>query len=578
MRLKTVAAKVGNRIVDRRKILLGCLVGLALLSVAVQLVYPYGRAMPLASVAGKSVGMQEHPAITLAIQESFSKATVTLRAGDVEQTDELTNLGASVDADTMASHAVNYPLLYRFVPFSIFWYQPQLDRYRLEFDDKRLAEMSADLAKQLSVKPVDAGIDISKGDIKLTEAKDGQQVAAETIRNTLVATSYNWDNTAIDVKATLDEPKISNASVADIREQAERVLAQQITISIDDVDDFKPDRQTIASWLKLDKTSGGSLRLVGNDEELNKYAKSLADKTSKKPTDTVVTTVDDRETNRKTGKSGLGIAPGELVNQLNIYIETPQNVPVTVVAERKPIKPPVRYVRNYTSSQAGLQAYVKDMSNSGDIYIAVRQLSNGRWSADGKSDKSIPSASTYKPMLMLRVFDDINSKKLKWSTKIGGETVQQCFERMIVLSANECAEALIERYGVHKLTDYLHDKGFSKGTGFTFSEATQTTAADLAKLMVGIHEGDLLSRGNRGMMLEKMGRQIYRQGIPAGTTAKAYGKVGFLWDYIHDVEIVNHHKGTYVLAVMTKDESWKKIADITRDIEAILYGEGIKSR
>src|SRR5690606_14857614 len=142
---------------------------------------------------------------------------------------------------------------------------------------------------------------------------------------------------------------------------------------------------------------------------------------------------------------------------------------------RKPIKPPVRYIRSYTSSQAGLRAYAEDTADSGDIYLSVRQLDNDRWSADGDADESIPSASTYKPLLMLRVFEDINSGKLRWSTKIDGESVQQCFDRMIVLSANECAEALIERYGVQELTDYLHSRGFSDGTGFTFSETTQTT-------------------------------------------------------------------------------------------------------
>ena len=73
------------------------------------------------------------------------------------------------------------------------------------------------------------------------------------------------------------------------------------------------------------------------------------------------------------------------------------------------------------------------------------------------------------------------------------------------------------------------------------------------------------------MLLEKMNRQIYRQGVPSGTDAKVYDKVGFLWDYVHDAAIVRHPKGTYVIVVMTKGASYQRIAEITKQVERILY-------
>ena len=73
------------------------------------------------------------------------------------------------------------------------------------------------------------------------------------------------------------------------------------------------------------------------------------------------------------------------------------------------------------------------------------------------------------------------------------------------------------------------------------------------------------------MLLEKMGRQLYPYGIPAGSKGKVYDKVGFLWSYIHDTGIVYHPKGTYVLTVMTSGYSYAKIAEITRQVEAIMY-------
>lgn len=575
MKLRHAVSKVKTWVATHRKALGFSLLGLAVLSVSVQLVYPYGHALPLASVAGESVGMKQRPAITLAIQDSFADATVRLRSGDHEFSEPLRNLGATVDADEMANHAVSYPLLFRFVPFSIFWYQPGLERYQLQFDETRLGTMSERYSKKLSVEAVNAGIKLDDGNLDVTEAKNGHQVTTDELKERLVSTKYNWGETVIDVNGTTLEPRVSNASIADIRQQAERILDQKITVSVVGKKTFTPDRPMIASWLSLHNGQDGTVRLSANKQTMNKYVATVAEETTTKPTETVVSLLDGKETARKNGTTGRGISTDTLVNELVKSIEYPQGAPVAISLERQPLKPPVSYKRSYTNSQRGLEIYVKDMADSGDINIAVRQLGGAGWTADGDSAESIASASTYKPMLMLKVFDDIDDRELKWKDKIGNETVQDCFESIIVRSSNECAEALIKRYGVFELTEYLHGRGFSKGTGFTFKETTQTTAADLAKLMVGIEDGSLIKKKYRDMMLEKMGRQIFRQGIPAGTTAKVYDKVGFLWDYLHDAAIVDHPEGRYVLVVMTKGESWQKIADITRDIEAILYGDGL---
>ena len=121
------------------------------------------------------------------------------------------------------------------------------------------------------------------------------------------------------------------------------------------------------------------------------------------------------------------------------------------------------------------------------------------------------------------------------------------------------------------MNDYVHAKGFSNGTGFNFTDATHTTAGDLATYLIGLHNGTLVSGSNRDMLLEKMGRQLYRYGIPTGTKGWTQDKVGFLWDYIHDAAIVHNPKGTYVLVIMTKGYSYGYIANVARQIDTILY-------
>jgi hypothetical protein len=68
-----------------------------------------------------------------------------------------------------------------------------------------------------------------------------------------------------------------------------------------------------------------------------------------------------------------------------------------------------------------------------------------------------------------------------------------------------------------------------------------------------------------------MSRQIWRKGIPSGTAGWTSDKVGFLWDYVHDVGVIHHPRGTYVMAVMTKGANYGVIAQITREIEEVLY-------
>jgi beta-lactamase class A len=172
---------------------------------------------------------------------------------------------------------------------------------------------------------------------------------------------------------------------------------------------------------------------------------------------------------------------------------------------------------------------------------------------------------------MMRVFDDINSGKLTWDTPMLDTTAGGCFERTIVPSTNPCAEEWIRQYGRQALNDYVHGKGFSGGTGFTFRDATHTTAGDLAKYLIGLNNGSLITGSNRDMLLEKMGRQLYRTGIPAGAKGWAQDKVGFLWDYIHDAAIVHNPRGNYVLVVMTKGYSYGYIANVARQIDTILY-------
>jgi beta-lactamase class A len=149
--------------------------------------------------------------------------------------------------------------------------------------------------------------------------------------------------------------------------------------------------------------------------------------------------------------------------------------------------------------------------------------------------------------------------------------VAGCHERMIVVSDNACAEKFIDGFGATNLNNFLYGNSISRLTTFTSSDASKTTAADLEKLLIGIENGSKVSGSDRSRLLDAMGRQKYRAGIPAGSSGKVEDKVGFLWDYLHDAAIVRHPKGTYAAVIMTKGASWGRIAEITKELERIMY-------
>jgi len=90
-------------------------------------------------------------------------------------------------------------------------------------------------------------------------------------------------------------------------------------------------------------------------------------------------------------------------------------------------------------------------------------------------------------------------------------------------------------------------------------------------MMLGLNDGSIIGGGYRDRLLHSLSVHPYRYGIPTGSGGEVWDKVGFLWDYVHDTAIVKHPRGTYVMTIMTKGQSYATIASLTREIERIMY-------
>ncbi|MNX46070.1 hypothetical protein D3C86_766020 [compost metagenome] len=422
----------------------------------------------------------------------------------------------------------------------------------------------------MTIAPIDAGLTISDGKLAVTEPRDGSLVTADMIREKMTNRRYDAVESVIRIEPTVASPVRSMKDIEPVRTEAEAYIARKLTLVSHDDKTIEVAPIDIASWLSVEEGEDKQVQLVLKDEAVAAYVSGVAKRVDVVPGVAQARVVDGIEVSRTGAPSGLGVKQAELVGSLRSAVVSADE-PRAIKLPMGPVAPTVRYERSYSSSRAGLQAYVEYVGQSSNTRIAITQLDGSGWSVGARADEGTVAASTYKTFLSLVLFDKIRTGELRWSDSIQGYDMATCLEKTIVLSANECAEELLGKFGRTNINNFLYSRGISRATTFTNPTATQTSAADLNRLMIGLHNNSLLSGDERSSLLDKMGRQIYRRGIPAGSKGVVQDKVGFLWDYLNDSGIIRHPKGTYAMTILTKGSSWENIAQITRDVEGIMY-------
>lgn len=534
-----------------------------------QLLYPQDKALPFARLDGQAVRGQDRNELEAKIQAMFSEAKLVLKAGDKETSVLLRSMGASANSDSMADELISYDLWERLIPFSFVGKRPDVSQLQVYFDQKRLESALEKVATTLRTKPTNARLAIKNDALVITAAKSGNEIESGALQEKLGNATFSLGSTTFELPTIEVPPVYGDNDIAPVRKQAETAIGRDISLTAPDGTVFRPSDAQVASWLVV-TAKNGKIKLTIDEKRVEKYINSLNKEVGTDPGVTRLTVVDGRVADRDSGVQGQEIAAAGLVSSLKSAVMDDLAVRDLEI-KLQPVASAVVSNRRYTSSQKGLQAYIDYTTSTQDVHISLVQLDGQRWKASGRAGESIPSASTYKLFVSLVMFDRINSGKLQWGDKMLDTTVAGCFERMIVPSTNPCAEKFIAEFGRDYINKFAYSHGFSRGTNFNGYIATHTTAADLTKYLIGLYNGTLVSGDNRAKLLEKMGRQLYRYGIPTGSAGWVQDKVGFLWDYVHDTAIVHHPKGTYVVTIMTKGQSYGRIAQIDRELERIMY-------
>lgn len=538
------------------------------LIVAVQMLYPVDRALPLASFFGKNVAWQTDEQLAKNFNDTSQSVRLTLVAGDKRLTTTLGVAGAEPRTDAAIHQVTEYPFWQRFVPFSLFWQSAQIDYLGVDYNDRVLSAFAATQAKQLSAKPVNARLSIKDGELQAVSDKPGTKVIPETLETAIKKTLVQPGNNTVNVPVTQLSAETTEKDFASVKTAAETALERPVNIIVDN-ETFSPSQKKIASWLVIGIKKDKPL-LTFDAKRFGTYLDTIDKKAGRSAGMTHVTITDGRETKRKVGQTGKAIDRSPLTVQVKAWLlggET--TLPLT--AQLHDIAPKIIYNNKYTTTEAGLRAYVKDISKQIDVHIAIRQVGGEKWTASARANDSIPSASTYKVYVAKWLFGEMDAGRTSWNSSVLGTTVSDCFDQMTIASTNACAQEWLRQVGRTNMNNYVWKLGFSHGTTFTHPEATHTTANDLLRFMTMLNDGSIISGAHRDRLLHSLSVHPYRSGIPAGSNGKVYDKVGFLWDYVHDAAIIKHPRGTYIMVVMTKGQSYAKIAEITRQVERIMY-------
>lgn len=538
--------------------------------VILQLAFPKDHLLPFSNFAGHNVSFLNQDELLQLLNDSFTDQKVVLST-DGQDTAE-TTIGAlgrvSVSDEDIAS-LYNYPLAWRFLPFSFLAFRTQNRPVALDFEPEKLEIAAVELTNNLSVNPVDATLEIVAGSIEITPESSGKSVDPESLMRQLKDAKYNLvGDTSLQISYQVIAPDTTSSEYQSVRVQAQSAIKTQFTLVVDG-QTFATSETERAELLSVGRSENGTIQLSLSEESLIKFFDAIDSQTKQPAGTTVINLVDGKEVSRTDGESGHALSFESFKSSLETSFLKATGT--TIYLATSPVPPTIQYNRTFTGSHAGLQAYLDSVTSGQNISVSVQQFGGNGWGASSKGDQFVRSASTYKLYLAQFIMRKVDEKQLSWNSSLLGTTVDDCFTKMITLSANNCAEHWLNvAFNVNSINSYL--KSFGYGTIFR-NDAAYASSDSLLKLLTNLYYRDNFSSQNANKLLGLMRQQVYRQGIPAGSSGSVADKVGFLGSQLNDAGIVYHPKGDYAIVVMTNGHSWSKIAEITRGVEKILYGK-----
>jgi beta-lactamase class A len=549
----------------RRQLLLYGGGGFVALVVLLQICYPTDRLLPFASIDGVNLGWQTRSEAVKRLNRAYDAYKLPIYMGDDDKptvTPTLKQASITVDNTTRVGK-VDYAWYWRFVPTSLLWAHTfgVGDVPAPVFASNFEAYVDEKLMPQCRKAPVNASLKAVGETLEVVPAQSGGSCEQDSVIKTLSKITPDLtEEISIRVAQTKLAPEVDDVAARALAATLAERLAQGVPMMVNG-DAISVPARDVYAWLDFAVTEGVLTARVNAERAGSWLEANVAAKVAVKPGVSYIKTIDFTETSRVNGSEGRAIDVAGTVSSLQQVVN---GSILTALTATVVVPPTEEYTRTYSPTDTGLSAllanYAKD--HTGTFGISLVELDGKKRRADYQGDKTFVTASTYKLFAAYELLKQIDAGKRSWSMEA------TCFNKMISVSDNTCAEGYLDSLGLSTISKDIQAIGLKNST-FMKTGGPFTTANDLTLLLGMLQSQQNFSSANRERFISALKGNIYRKGIPAGVSGTVADKVGFMDNLLHDAAIVYGPKGTYVLAIMTEDSSWATIADLARQIDTL---------
>jgi beta-lactamase class A len=540
------------------------------LSVVAMWAYPSGRLAPMASVNGTHLGVDDSSrAIAKLDSRELSEHQMTLVISDETHQTTLKNAGirvaveATVDKLLTAQQQAKGNLR----PWK-FW-RPRSASLVVNIDDKTFQEFYNSELAQYHKKPVDARLEVKQGNVHIRGGEITWRIDKEALKRDMRRAAAGLDK-QVSVAAQQRTPEVKAAELEPLRAEAQQWLDRGFALTYAGETYPIPTSKLAASIMVSKKEKAPQLAI--NRKPLHQFIKKIAKKDiNTDPTPARRILENGQVTRREEGEPGKEV---KLSKTLDAVATGLKEGKTTAGLRVRNIKPGTQTTHTYTGTSEGLRALLVNFADShgGEYGLELRTL-NGDIHATYNADKRFVAASTYKMYLAYAAYTEIENDNLAMDKETEEGTVRFCLRKMILYSTNPCAHALGRVIGWKRVDSLLNEAGFGATTlnNHRSSQVNKyTTASDAAMFMRRLRAGALLNGKHTRQLLDRLRSQIFRSGIPSGSSGTVANKVGFFQGYLHDVGIVEGPGRNYVLAIYSYGGQWWEYRQLAQKVENVL--------
>lgn len=540
-----------------------------LLSIVSMWVYPAQRMAPLANINGIHVGGSGYQQTVTDLEaEELDSHPLTLVIGEETHQADLQTVGVEVDIDASVTKALARQRQARDnIRPGDFW-GPESSPMVVEVDEAAFEEFYENELAEYHGDPADARLIIANSKARIRPGKTSWRIDKDALRRNVLRSAERLED-RVSVQVNRQQPEVTAEELRPLRVKAQRWLDRGITLEHEN-DTHPVSISQLGKWITVVKKDN-SPELTVDRKQVHAHIKKLAEDINKEPEPARRVLEDGEVVEQEEGEPGRTV---EVEKSVNAVVSALESGDTTAVLAIRTLGPGSRDSRSYTPTSQGLGVLLADFASSygGEYGLVVRTM-DGNIRASYNGNKRFITASTYKMYLAFAAYTEIERGNLNSSRNIGPGKVGHCLKRMILYSTNPCAIALGDAIGWKRVDSVLHEAGFHQTTLNNHKPGRvnkYTTAKDAAMFMQRLRSGELMNEFHTQRLLDHLRNQIYRSGIPAGSSGSVANKIGFLEGYLHDVGVVEGEGRDYVLVIYSHGGQWWQFKKLAGQVQNVI--------